>query len=450
MSMDSLDSDLLIYLMNFLPTKQLFEIECINKKWQKCVRKLLTRRITEYKATDLSLGKLKCWQIDDTTTKKIKYYLTRCQGVKILSLKNCKICASKTNNLLDLVKLCPKLEAINLNYSTIKLLEHQWDEFVEFVGHKLIECNIILYGNEMNFNLQRRLFKQFKIIEKLEFNIPKHEWAFELLSALNSCANLKNLYLNSQWFYGDVFSENLVNYFEKINYLEINFKDFTDLNCKMDNLIELKLSMSQNAIGSKRFKQINQIEFPNLKRFSIEMLMNSSQFNAISKFQFPNLEFALIDYRINGTVINDEAIREDQGIFRLLKNIKEFHCLGIPLTQEILSFNNLTKLRFECNGIELEDESNSYDVIIKHKSIEELIIDELIVWDECELNKFYEQIIELGKTKKNAKIFITFKISKFNSDYKKLRNEFKKKFEFNNWKVLLKEEINYINLNLEN
>jgi len=73
MSIDSLDSDSLIYLLNFLPTKALFKIESVNKKWQKCVRKLMNRRITEFTAIDLSLGKLKFWFVNDKSRNKILF-----------------------------------------------------------------------------------------------------------------------------------------------------------------------------------------------------------------------------------------------------------------------------------------------------------------------------------------------------------------------------------------
>ena len=53
MSIESLNSDLLIYLLSFLPNKELFKIESVNKKWQKYVRKLMDRRITEFGPNDL-------------------------------------------------------------------------------------------------------------------------------------------------------------------------------------------------------------------------------------------------------------------------------------------------------------------------------------------------------------------------------------------------------------
>lgn len=46
MNINNLNGDLLAYLFEFLPVKQIFINELVCKKWQRYVRKLLARKIT--------------------------------------------------------------------------------------------------------------------------------------------------------------------------------------------------------------------------------------------------------------------------------------------------------------------------------------------------------------------------------------------------------------------
>ena len=58
--------------------------------------------------------------------------------------------------------------------------------------------------------------------------------------------------------------------FQRLNYLECPAYTFTQLNCKMDNLIELKIFIEKhNGINDIRYKQMDEIEFPNLKELTI-------------------------------------------------------------------------------------------------------------------------------------------------------------------------------------
>ena len=107
MSIDLLDSDSLTYLLSFLSTSQLFKIEPVNKKWQKCIRKLLERRITELrvvnqllygnpfhrriKSDKYSSGYTYDFIIYHINIKMVKSILSRCQSVKYLNLGSCKI-----------------------------------------------------------------------------------------------------------------------------------------------------------------------------------------------------------------------------------------------------------------------------------------------------------------------------------------------------------------------
>lgn len=175
----------------------------------------------------------------------------------------------------------------------------------------------------------------------------------------------------------------------------------------MDNLTRLKLTLGTVL---KDLKQMDSIEFPNLKRLSIDLVMHSDQVRLISKLRFPNLEITLIHYGLFCTGIGIEASYEDQSIFRLFNNVKELHCINFPLTQHILSYNNLTKLRFACNKIKYEVKLKSFDIIIKHKSLREIIIDEIIIYNENEHNNLVVDRIDYMKiVKSNAKISVSIK-----------------------------------------
>ena len=204
MSIDSLDSDLLTHLFSFLPPKEWFRFECVNKKWQKCVRKLMGTRITEFGPRS-DLFKPFFWVIDDNNIDVVRSVLSRCQSVKYLNFERMNFDASKiyssNNNLLEIAKLCPKLERINLNFSTIKLSIDEWEQLAEFIGPKLIQCDIwLVEEEEQNMILTRILFKHLKMIEKLDFNTPDDKWDKELFGCLNSCENLKKLNWNHMFF----------------------------------------------------------------------------------------------------------------------------------------------------------------------------------------------------------------------------------------------------------
>ena len=59
-------------------------------------------------------------------------------------------------------------------------------------------------------------------------------------------------------------------------------------------------------------------------------------------------------------------IQEDQTIFfNLFKNVKELIRFELPITQQILSFKYLTKLRFSCDQMEKEHKFKSFENLEK-------------------------------------------------------------------------------------
>ena len=470
MSIDSLDSDSLIYLLNFLPTKTLFKIESVNKKWQKCVRKLMDRRIIELKISDQLYGnvfKLKeqnedefYYVIDDTDIAVIKNILSRCQSVKYLNLKLCRI-ISTGNNLIEIAKLCPKLERISFKYATIQVPDDEWNEFTKLIGPKLIECNAMLDESPNNLNLLKTLFKEFKKIKKLKFE--SHENDEELFVFLNSC-DLRHLRWNN------FVNENLDNdqkmVFERLNYLSCTLYSFTQFNCKMDNLIELEIWswIDDGEMDFLQYKQMDQIEFPNLKRLTISLC--AGELKLISKLNFPNLEHLSVNiYAFVYDHFEDDFPQDKIIFFNLFKNCKEIYFSRYGFSEQLYKFTNLIKLRFDCFCDE-ESIFKQFEICINHKTIKEIIIDEIGHYNCTEielLKEIFNRLINMGLAKPKVKILSSFKIHKFNIDNKEYQyqyekciqflDEFKQKFQQYNWNVKLYNEIecelHYIKLNLE-
>ena len=445
MSIDSLNSDLLIYLFNFLPTKQLFKIESVNKKWQKCVRKLMDKRITELKISDqlyrnfikkvennnIFYGFRKSYYVmNDTNIVVIKNILLRCQSVKYLDLRSCKI-TSKGNNLIEVAKLLPKLERICLADATIQVPHNKWNQFTKLIGPKLIECNVMLDKSSNNFNLLKALFKEFKNIEKLEFDSRKNDQ--ELFAFLNSC-DLRHLKWNN-YVYNYAY-ENLINFektiFQRLNYLRCTLHTFTQFNCKMDNLIELEIwSWNIDEQINIQYKQMDQIEFPNLKRLTIDLEVG--EMKLFSKLNFPNLEYLFVQ-QFQGYLPENEII-----FFNLFKKCKEIEFNLFKLTEQLYKFTNLTKLKLTCFGMSHEEKSKSLDIITNHKQLEQIIIENISFnfRDIDEYTDIFDRINNLKNKKPNAEISVSifFYIELFAENFYETIDEYKKSFERTKWKV---------------
>ena len=137
---DVLNTDLLKYIFGFLEDKQLFVIEVVNKKWQRCVRQLMARK-TALKRLDYYSIKFVNLEFDkhgfiidegfifiDDNINILKKILTKCPNIKRFDLLDRVV--SDDNNLLVIALLCPKLERIHLIWiSKIVVTEYQMNEF---------------------------------------------------------------------------------------------------------------------------------------------------------------------------------------------------------------------------------------------------------------------------------------------------------------------------------
>ena len=101
----------------------------------------------------------------------------------------------------------------------------------------------------------------------------------------------------------------------------------------------------------------------------------------------------------------------------------------------------MTKLRFVCDDVKHEDQLKLFDIIIKHKQLEQIIIDD-ILFNYNNINEniaTFDWINNLKNTKPNAKISVWIRFSKdyFINNCHQILNEYKQSFERSNWKVQL-------------
>lgn len=468
MSIDSLDSDLLIYILSFLPMKTWFKIESVNKKWQKCVRKLMDTKITKFGPKEL--GEIGVFTptagygfvISNNHLQVTKNILLRCQSVKYLKFSNYAICSS--NNLLEIAKLCPKLERINLNNSVIEISPNEWEQFAQIVGSKLTKCNINLrkteesdfcyfqdydteeweypfdydYCDKRSWILLKQLFSQFDKIESLEFSpFDNSHFNIDLFGYLNSCKNLKSL----KWIdtscsdYHIEGREMMVNVFQRLEYLKTNLPIFCYINCKMDNLTELFLCGGQPWSG-----EMDTIEYPNLEKLSFEF--DSDYTKHISKLKFPKLEYLGLQKFL--TEINPE----DKTILKLLKNVKKIY-LGYGLKiDNLILLTNLTNVIELTVYFVIGEQFEMFDIIQNHETIEKLTIERTIQFylNDSKFIGFCNRLISLGETKPNLRISLRMDINKFchENQFVKFINEHKRKFHLSNWKVMTNRYNNYV------
>ena len=109
---DDLSFDLLKYIFGYLNDKQLFVIERVNRKWQKCVLNLLEKN-TDLKSLEYYTEKFRIEPsgganiIDDNNIGILKNILSKCNSIKHINLRETKV---TPNHLIAIAKLCPELE----------------------------------------------------------------------------------------------------------------------------------------------------------------------------------------------------------------------------------------------------------------------------------------------------------------------------------------------------
>ena len=187
---NDLSIDLLKYIFSFLSDKQLFMIESVCKKWQICARKLLETKnylheLDYYGTKFFDPEKTHPFLVDDNNFEILKNILMKYQNIKDADLIGVHI----TCNLVELAKLCPKLERLNLYNVFIDVSEDEMNEFAILIGPQLIQCDLTC----CNMNFVKIISKHFTKIEEFIFDTEIKLDAKELFSHLKSCENFKIL-----------------------------------------------------------------------------------------------------------------------------------------------------------------------------------------------------------------------------------------------------------------
>ena len=407
--------DLLIYLLSFLPSKQIFMIECVSKKWKKCVDKLMERRITEldffnkewnygryFLKNKLSLS-FPYYIIDHNNIDHLKVVLSKYSNIKHFSLSNIIV---SVNNLISIVNLCPKLERIEFSYSKINGNEKEWEQFNLIIRTKLIKC-------EFNYN-------SFKFLNS------------EIFYHLNSCKLSISCSISCQFDNHhniETSDQNTINILEKVNYLSMYFCCFGAMNIEWNNLTELILIFDgRNFNGYSNDINPNIMTFPCLKILIIMTLMKHNfSLNVISKWKFPNLEY--LSFR-NFMRLYD-WIGWNDALINKIKNIRMFDCRDHKFDLKLLILlEKLTEFEFEFsydNKNDIKYLIQLFDVVSKHKSLKKI----KLTFGEGLFNvKIFEKLITLHHAKPNLNIKIHdyngYSLCNYN---KELIKQYKKKHE---------------------
>lgn len=425
-------NQLLVHLLKFFQTKQLFQLEVVNKQWQLCARESIDKRITTLKL-DNNCGR-NMFSIENSTLclhrsigdhniDAIKKILSKCTNIKTIILLT-----TDRKNLASIAHSLPKLECLNVSRQSDDSIE-EMENFAQIIAPKLIVCNLVMEKPD----IQKIIFKHLKVIEEIRFATKSEQEDEQLFYYLNLCKNIKKLSWEGSCDYMDdnsKLNQNIIDVLQRVNYLRINFYHFAKLNQPLDNLIELNFEVpfAFEAFGNK-YNQINEMTFSNLKKlvttitkpFLIEFL----------KLKFPQLEIFFVHNRDHLT---------DQKFFNQIKNIKELYSHGIQFKEgNLILLKNLVILK-SFNRFEIT--KGIIDDMLKHDSLNDIFILNAVVEPTIIIDVF-DQIIFLGQTKPDAKITIEFSFDEITQQQKQTLFEYKQKFQTNNWKVDCEENSNY-------
>ena len=425
-NINDLSYDLLKYILGFLSDKQLFLVERVCSKWQKCVLKLLAQKETLKRLDHYSLEFIKPSIaieiiINDDNIEILKKILSKCKNIKALDLSYTHVIGK--NNLIQIAKLCPKLESFDFCESEIDVTKDEMEEFGKLIGSQLIKCK---FGEVNNFMI---FFTHLKNIEKITFftcSIQKDKQLFHHLNV--ECQNLKVLRWNSYREDIDYQEENMIKVMQRIQHLKVGLSVLLRFKFELNNLTEL--TIYPVFVSEKR---VFEMTFINVTKLNIYNF-NSWDFEMISKFKFPKLEHVSLRqsfYDMPTSFINQ--IKHIKSLDFNFNYFSEYHVISLLIPR----LNQLTNLIWK--GISLCDDPSFHELfqyISLHKSLENM---EFEIEDfYMEINQqFFDILINFCKKKPNTKIVI------------KLPKQSKHEQKFFDYKNVF-EEIKHLNkLNME-
>ena len=382
LNINDLPFDVLFYILDDLPFKQLFMVERVCKNWQKCVKKLLARKKTLDSFGDYS-EKFKRnsdykheyrYVIEDSNIEILKKILFKCPNITNVHFKETRIYGK--NILLTIANLCPKLETISFG-DVMFVGEDNWNEFAVKFGPQLTQC-VINSPFDLYLEYQMILFKNFKNIKYLNFETIRE--SVKLFRRLKSCENLKELswrHFNGLCIPFNYSDENVIAVLQKIQKFTTELRILNNVGMHMNNLIDLKLIETNERIPVNEI-DINKITFPKLKNLQI-LINNKTAINVLLKYKFPKIE------NIKLEIDNFNCFLNLKQQFEQLFSILKFYIKELTIGQlkncdltPILSLGELNVLNLA--GIKIVNQSdfntfiNNLTVISNHESLQNIKI----------------------------------------------------------------------------
>ena len=423
---DDLSFDLLKYIFGYLDDKQLFVIERVNRKWQKCILKLLEKK-TDLKSLEYYTEKFRVESsgganiIDDNNIGILKNILSKCNSIKHINLRETKV---TPNNLIAIAKLCPKLESIDLSFTNfLGITKEEMEEFAKKIGPQLIKCHSKYYIYDDIF--LKILFKHFKNIGEMNFSSGPTTSCKGLFHQLNrNCKNLKVLKFSTSYIHSiDYEDEDIKNVLQRIEHLTIDLATFSRFKFEMNNLKELTLKEYE----VRGIIQMERKTFNNLIKLNVKSFSNLA-YDSISKLSFPKLETVLLlKHHVDIPI----------SFINQIKHINSLYYKGNDIVPSTFSqFNQLTNL--VCKSIALYNNASilhlfqCFHTISMHKSLENIKF-EIYDFNMLIDLHFFENLINFCKLKSNTKINIYIHVTEFISsetnenfiNYKNLFDEMK-------------------------
>ena len=410
-NIDDLSFDLLKYIMEFLSLKQLFIVESVSKKWQKCARKTMQQI--------KSLEKLKHisdefhYGIDHNNIDIFNCIATKCPNIKQLDLSSTKLTGD--NIFVSIAKLCPKLESIDFSCSWIKANKHDIEEFGKLIGPQLIKCHFGLRSFDHGFMMV--FCKYLKNIEEITFQLLSNEETVQLFHHLNSkCKNLKMV----RW---RAFNFNLI---EK--HIQLKNQDIIDVIHRIDRLMTCLSVLSRFRFPINNLTELTiagcrsnttkvEMIFPNLTKLNINDFTDEN-FDLISKYKFPKLESVSLKGIPNAIPLS--FINQIQNI----KSLQYEH--GFDWSSLIGWLTNLTEFMLTICDVTNSQLFELINSLSKHNSLENInlkIADYEMTIDDI----FYDNLSSLYYAKPNTLITIEI-VNKDNEkciEYKRIFDEAK-------------------------
>ena len=425
---NDLPSDLLSYLFEFLSDKQIFQIECVCRKWQIFVRKTLEKKFKLKKLIDYSKkfldidGGAKSFEfLDQTNINILEMILKKCPNIQSIDLSSTHIRGKST--LLTIGKLCPKLKEINFKFAIIDVCEEEMNEFAQIIGPQLIKCKLTKH----DFLFSKIMLMHMKNVEEVSFWADEHDVKKQskyLFDQLKSCEKLTKL----EWLFNednvDLTNKNIDSYkddlscvVQRLTYLKTNLTIIRQFDFGLENLTELRIL---DYTPGSQLKN-NEINFANLTKFG--MIPYSSNINEFmeffSKWKMPKLQHVEVD-----------GFDYPDSFYKHIKHIKSLKCWTMKpkRIEDILKITNQL-INFECDIFHLTCEndfqqfSQCLNVLITHRTLQNIKLNNIS--DQFFNVELFDKLIELAKIKLNVFVTITLRSGWINERF----DEYKKKFE---------------------